>query len=379
MQSPTSPSCPMGHGGGEPVTDSNPCMMHVDREALYTSLPDRVAYLTSFLEFTESDADTLNEAALILEPFITTLVDRVYAHLFQFSVTKEVFLPRASGHEGPMVADLSHLTLEDDQIKERKRFFSMYIKKLITSDYNDFKTWEYYDKVGLMHTGEAGLKHRKIAGKDGLRVDHIHLSGLLGWTMDQIIVIILRHEELSLEKKETIIRSLHKVMWIQQDLFSRHYVRDGEEYRKSPRPLAGSRIRKRGPGTSTASSETSCPAVPETPPPRQRRPSGASLAPSSVTSMTGTESVAWNPQPGGTYAPGQVYETWGKGNASKLGPPDSNGNMSRVPSAGWGAGQGSADAKLKARGRSGSKLEDLQSQTSLSGRPGLWRRIFGGA
>lgn len=92
----------------------------------------------------------MNEAALILEPFITTLVDRVYAHLFQFSVTKEVFLPRASGHEGPMVADLSHLTLEDDQIKERKRFFSMYIKKLITSDYNDFKTWEYYGECGWL-------------------------------------------------------------------------------------------------------------------------------------------------------------------------------------------------------------------------------------
>lgn len=43
-----------------------------------------------------------------------------------------------------------------------------------------------------MHTGAAGLKHRKLVGKDGLRVDHIHLSGCLGWTMDQIIVIVSR-------------------------------------------------------------------------------------------------------------------------------------------------------------------------------------------
>jgi hypothetical protein len=41
-----------------------------------------------------------------------------------------------------------------------------------------------------MHTGDAGLKHRKLVGKEGLRVDHIHLSGLLGWTMDQIIMIV---------------------------------------------------------------------------------------------------------------------------------------------------------------------------------------------
>ncbi|KAG9093292.1 hypothetical protein FRC06_011579 [Ceratobasidium sp. 370] len=242
---PTPTATPMA----EDPSDPNPSMMHVDREALYTSLPDRVSYLTSFLEFTESDADTLNEAALILEPLIPMLVDRVYAHLFKFSVTKQVFMPRPAGHEGPMVADISHLTLQDPQVQERKRFFSVYLKRLIMSDYNDFRTWEYYDKVGLMHTGQAGLKHRKLVGKEGLRVDHIHLSGLLGWTMDQIIVIILRHESLSLEKKETIIRSLHKVMWIQQDLFSRHYVRDGEEYQKTPRTLAGSRIRQRPTGT----------------------------------------------------------------------------------------------------------------------------------
>lgn len=36
------------------------------------------------------------------------------------------------------------------------------------------------DKVGVMHTGVAGLKHRKLAGKDGLFVDLIHLTALLG-------------------------------------------------------------------------------------------------------------------------------------------------------------------------------------------------------
>lgn len=36
------------------------------------------------------------------------------------------------------------------------------------------------DQVGVMHTGAAGLKHRKLAGKDGLFVDLIHLTALLG-------------------------------------------------------------------------------------------------------------------------------------------------------------------------------------------------------
>lgn len=128
--------------------------------SLHSELPyvKSVSSLAWHILVTESDADTLNEAALILEPHIPMLVDRVYAHLFKFSVTKEVFMPRAGGHEGPMVADLSHLTLEDEQIKERKRFFSLYIRKLITSDYNDFKTWEYY--------GESGASWCKAVGAD---------------------------------------------------------------------------------------------------------------------------------------------------------------------------------------------------------------------
>ncbi|CAE6451147.1 unnamed protein product, partial [Rhizoctonia solani] len=325
--------CPItGHGSSFPEDALlNPPMAYFDREALYTSLPDRVSYLTSFLQFNESDADTLNEAALILEPHIPDLVDHVYEHLFKFNVTKEVFLPRAGGHEGPMVADISHLTLEAEQIKERKRFFSIYVKRLITSDYNDFKTWEYYDKVGKMHTGDAGLKHRKLVGKDGLRVDHIHLSGLLGWTMDRLIVIvslpfysplthslmnpqILRDETIPLIKRETIIRSLHKVMWIQQDLFSRHYVRDGEEYQKAPRAMAGSRIRQKPGNSSTSSPEASiAPMGPGGDNSSDRRVGATSPTQSSaasvLTSATGADSVAWNPQAGANT----LSEGWGRG------------------------------------------------------------------
>ncbi|EUC60244.1 protoglobin protein [Rhizoctonia solani AG-3 Rhs1AP] len=341
----------------------NPPMTHYDRESLFTSLTERVSYLTTFLQFTESDADTLNEAALLLEPHVPDLVDHAYEHLFKFSVTKEVFMPRAGGHEGPMVADINNLTLEADQIKERKRFFTIYIKRLITSDYNDFKTWEYYDKVGKMHTGDPGLKHRKLVGKDGLRVDHIHLSGLLGWTMDRLIVIVLRDETIPLLKRETIVRALHKVMWIQQDLFSRHYVRDGEEYQKAPRAMAGSRIRPR-PGNSSTSSPEASLNYPIGDTTSDRRMGATSPTQSSAASMntnvTGTESVNWNPQPGGSNT---LSENWSRG-------PVSNKTIAQKTSADW--------SKARTRDRSMSNLEEIHAQVSAS-RPGLWRKIFGGS
>lgn len=73
----------------------------------------------------------------------------------------------------------------------------------MSADYDDFATWQYFgkflewtervgnagadnnfasilDKVGLMHTGEAALKHRRLAGKDGLFIDIMHLTAILG-------------------------------------------------------------------------------------------------------------------------------------------------------------------------------------------------------
>ncbi|QRW06556.1 protoglobin protein [Ceratobasidium sp. AG-Ba] len=212
-------------------TDPNPSTIHVDREALYTSLPDRVSYLTNFLEFNESDADTLNEAALILEPLIPMLVDRVTHGSRHFA---------------------SHARRRPDQRAQA-------VSSL---------TWEYYDKVGRMHTGEAGLKHRKLAGKEGFRVDHIHLSGLLGWT------------------------------WTKSSL----------------------RVR-RGPGTcpytaaATSGFSSFVPNISSV----NRRPSG-SAGSSTTSSVTGAESVAWNPQPGGTYTPGELYDTWGRPAAGPTSP-----------------------------------------------------------
>lgn len=99
-----------------------------------------------------------------------------------------------------------------------------------------------------MHTGAAGLKHRQLAGKEGLHVDLIHLTALLGakiaihhcltfthqhcftaWTMDALTPVILNEPSMTTDAKIATIRALNKVMWIQNDLFSRHYTVRAQE------------------------------------------------------------------------------------------------------------------------------------------------------
>ncbi|RXW18759.1 hypothetical protein EST38_g7094 [Candolleomyces aberdarensis] len=213
----------------------NPCYEEYDEDLLYSNLRERVKYLTQFVNFTEHDVEALNDFQPILLPIVPQLVDNVYHHLFKFDVTKKVFMPRKEGHEGRMLVDLHDLALDAPQIELRKRTFAVYMRKLVTLDYDDFATWQYFDHIGIMHTGQNELKHRKLMGKAPLFVDLMHLSLLLAWTLDVLTPVILSYTEYPLSRRIEIMQAFQKVIWIQNDLFSRHYARfvtsnlDGEQ------------------------------------------------------------------------------------------------------------------------------------------------------
>lgn len=72
-----------------------------------------------------------------------------------------------------------------------------------------------------MHTGQPGFKHR--ASKPELRVEYIHMGALLGYVVD-IVVGAVMEMDIQNQMKGRVIRALNKVVWIQNDLFARHYV-----------------------------------------------------------------------------------------------------------------------------------------------------------
>jgi len=66
--------------------------------------------------------------------------------------------------------------------------------------------------------------------KHPLHIEYIHIGVCLGFIQDVVFEAILSHPRLKLEQKTTIIKALGKVLWIQNDLFAKWYVRDGEEF-----------------------------------------------------------------------------------------------------------------------------------------------------
>ncbi|KAL6305875.1 Protoglobin-domain-containing protein [Sparassis latifolia] len=248
MSSPTSQSglldeshhgCPFSGASGNHADHAQPAgkpqatcpaifTQEVDPILIKHSLEDRIAYLTDFLNFTSADSDVINKVAPHVNDVIPEVVDSMYAKLFEFDITKKVFMKRNQGFDGPLPKRLEDLTLDSPQIVFRKVFMRSWARRVLTSDYASGKTWAYMDKVGLMHTGASPFKHQRSLGITPLNVPYRDCALTLGLVQNILQTAILRlpADKATTEDKIAAVSAINKVIWIQNDLFSRHYIVD---------------------------------------------------------------------------------------------------------------------------------------------------------
>lgn len=213
-------------------------MQHIDRRELYTNLETRVQYLHSFLDFSSrmfepeyhtralrkradnapGDIEALITGAKYIKVLIPAVVNIVYKKLLQYDITARAFETRSTSYEGPVDPNLSE---NSPQILHRKMFLRGYLTKLC-SDPTKMEFWEYLDKVGMMHVGQ-GRAHP-------LHVEYVHIGVTLSFIQDVLTEAILSHPRMKMERKIGLVKALSKVIWIQNDLFAKWYVRDGDEF-----------------------------------------------------------------------------------------------------------------------------------------------------
>lgn len=74
----------------------------------------------------------------------------------------------------------------------------------------------------MMHTGR-GREHP-------LHVEYVHIGACLAFIQDTLTEALLSHPRLRMDKKIALVRAIGKVIWVQNDLFAKWYVRDGDEF-----------------------------------------------------------------------------------------------------------------------------------------------------
>lgn len=195
------------------LTESPFVMKHIDEPRLESDLEYRFGYLAEFMGFGESDIKAIHEAAAVLAPVVPALVDAVYVKLFGYDATKRHFVPRQSGFEGAVPVDLASLTLDHEMIAFRKQHLTRYLVTLVTRPY-DGGMVGYLDMVGKIHTAKAGSKE--------LVVPLVQMNALMGFVADAITSTILGFN-LPRAQEVATLRAFNKLLWIQNDLITRHY------------------------------------------------------------------------------------------------------------------------------------------------------------
>lgn len=188
-------------------------MRHIDEGRLESDLGYRFEYLAEFMGFSTEDVAAIHGAAPLLAPLVPTLVDAVYEKLHTYDATWRHFLPPQEGYEGPRAVNLASLSLEHYVILFRKQHLARYLTALVTKPY-DGKMAAYLDRVGKIHTSQAGAKE--------VDVPLVQMNALLGFVADALTGVILG---LGLERSAEVrtLRAFGKLLWLQNDLINRHY------------------------------------------------------------------------------------------------------------------------------------------------------------
>ncbi|KMP06889.1 hypothetical protein CIHG_09137 [Coccidioides immitis H538.4] len=193
-------------------------MQHIERKDLYTNLEARIQYLHNFLDFNSNDIEALISGSKYIKALIPAVVNIVYKKLLQYDVTARAFQTRSTSFEGPLDEEPDE---NSPQILHRKMFLRGYLNRLC-SDPSKMEFWEYLDKVGMMHVGR-GRKHP-------LHIEFVHIGANLGFIQNVLIEALLSHPRLPLPRKIALVSAIGKVIWVQNDLFAKWYVRDGDEF-----------------------------------------------------------------------------------------------------------------------------------------------------
>ena len=188
-------------------------MQQIDEQKLESDLGYRFGYLTEFMGFGEDDIAAIHGSTAHLAPLVPTLVDAVYDKLFSYDATKRHFVPRQSGYDGDVPESLDALQMDHAMIEFRKQHLGRYLERLVTKPY-DGELLNYLDLVGKIHTPKAGSKD--------LDVPLVQMNALMGFVSDALLATILGLG-LDAETTSRTLRAFNKLLWLQNDLITRHY------------------------------------------------------------------------------------------------------------------------------------------------------------
>jgi len=192
-------------------------MQHVDTTKIKTDVQARFEFLSKFLKFGKDDIAVLNKAAPALVPLVPTVVDAIYANLWSFDATKNVFIQNKVHFKGNTTTTPGGSELTPERITALKDTLAAYFKKVLTES-----AW---DKAFLDYLSQLGKVHANKAEANNVDVSYTFMNVTLGYAAHVLVDALLGgaggFDEAT---KKAAILALNKFVWIQNDFFTMHYI-----------------------------------------------------------------------------------------------------------------------------------------------------------
>ncbi|KAF9886796.1 hypothetical protein FE257_011043 [Aspergillus nanangensis] len=241
-----------------PFSDYIENIQHAGRRDLYTSFAKRMAYIQAFINFTRDDIVTFNKGSKYLRAAIPMLTHRLYEKLLEFDITARALRTRSTASDAPVD---DYFTIDSPHVQRRKVFWKWYLTRFC-QDPSKLEYWQYLEKVGTMHNGQI-LMHP-------LNIEYIHMNACLGYLKELLLETISLSPDMSVPFKFAFIRSLSKILCIQNDLIAKCHIRDGDEYLDEPPTTAAADDQPKNVKPTAAETETSSPHEVASPMPNPR-------------------------------------------------------------------------------------------------------------
>lgn len=187
-------------------------MQQVEEAKLEEDVVYRYRYVADFIGFGAEDVQAIHASAGQLAPLIPAIVEQTYEKLLSYDSTARHFVPRQHGYDGPLPESTEALR-DHPQIQFRKEHLTRYLMNLVGRAYDD-KMVAFLDMAGKMHTPKAG--------NENIDVPLVQMNALMGLLSDCLFGVIL---SLNIDEsaKQRTLRAFNKLLWIQNDLITRHY------------------------------------------------------------------------------------------------------------------------------------------------------------
>ncbi len=169
-----------------------------DESRLETDPAARYAYLASFIGLTALDLDVIRGARPFLEDRLDRMVEELTGRVVDFEPAARHFRTESGEIDRPRIT----------------RHLRGYLARLLSEPGGP--------GFGGYLDGVAGT-HRSTGGTSRADVPQVQVNALLGFISDRVVRTVAELE-LPLRQRLRAIRAFNKLLWIQNDLMSRHYA-----------------------------------------------------------------------------------------------------------------------------------------------------------